>query len=218
MAKKIVLCLLVIFCFSVVGCGQKDKTEKEEPVSEETDNSKEGEVLQAGETLEANDTSESNDITDADDTSEAGGGSKEDEERPMFPWRDLTMSVLYALDDDTIKNGSNQPEGKYVQVFLKSVDGTIPWEQLTDKYKDFSVRDLGGKEYKAVAAGFSSDEEGGVDIRDLDKVEYSGVYPMFDVPKDVMLDDLTLLVKTEKDSETITVKIADVPHEAPEDK
>ena len=200
MTKKSILYLLIILCMGISACGTKGGTEKEESAAEKNDTLKEGDILEAGETLEGS------------------GDSKKDEELQMFPWQGRTISLVYALDNEMVKNGSQEAEGKYIQIFLECQDGTLTWDQVTGEYRDFIIRDSAGIEYPALATGFTTQTGQNIDVKELENAEYSGMSPIFDIPEEAMLDDLVLLVQTEDENEKIILKISDIPHEAPEDE
>ncbi len=137
-------------------------------------------------------------------------------EPKMFPWGSHTCGVMHAIDVVTDGSESEQPEGKFVEVGLMSMDKAFTIEDISHMLNDgdFFVRDAAGKEYGLKMIRFSIDG-GGV----TDESGRSAFYDLglkFDVPPDTAVDALTLCVKTETEGETIVVSLADVPGSAAE--
>lgn len=135
-------------------------------------------------------------------------------EPEMFPWGSHTCGVTHAADAAADGSGSEQPEGKFVEVGLTSVGGAFTIEDISHMLNDgdFFVRDAAGKEFQLKMVRFGDNSAKGEDGRPL----FYLLGLKFDVPPDTVVDGLTLCVKTETAGETIVVSLADVPRNAAE--
>lgn len=131
---------------------------------------------------------------------------------PFF-WNSYTLRIAYALDNETVNSGHAKVGEKSVQVFLESMYDTLSWDEVTRCGPDFSLRDSDGTEYSVVACGFQAVEGSSRNIADLANNRYIGFSPIFDVPKDIGFDALTLVVRDSETSEVITILLAGVPSE-----
>lgn len=75
----------------------------------------------------------------------------------------------------------------------------------------FTLRGADGTLYEAGSVTFTLEE--GMDFRNLAGESFASFGVVFDIPEEVALDTLTLLVDTDAENEHITVNMADVPIE-----
>lgn len=132
-------------------------------------------------------------------------------EPQMLPWNGHTLSMATVQDDGTITMGNYTVEGRLIKLTLDCVDGVISWEEVSGGYTDFVLRDAAGNDYAAIGAGMKIVGGEGVDISALESAEFAAMQPIFDIPAEMPLDELTLRVSTDTEGETITVPLAGVP-------
>lgn len=135
----------------------------------------------------------------------------------LFPWRGHTMCAKYVLDDGSAANGAEKPNGRYISICLECADGTIAWHDIKAGFQDFSLMDASGNEYTAVSSGFTIKEGQSHTIDALDTNEYTQTLPVFDIPQELSLNDLTLFVKTDADDVKIRILLEDIPQQKPEE-
>ena len=134
-----------------------------------------------------------------------------------IPWNGHILRVSYAVDNETVKSGHAASGKKSIQVILTSTKDTLSWDEVTSCGADFSLRGNDGTEYGVVTCGFQAEEGSSRNSADLAKNRYVGFSPIFDVPKDIGFDALTLIVKNDATIEGTNVSLAGVPSEAPVD-
>ncbi len=130
-----------------------------------------------------------------------------------FPWNGHTMQVSYALDDGTVKSGHAAAGEKSVQVFLVSPEDTLSWDELMSSGQYLQLQALDGTQYGMVSSGFEAVEGSSRNITDLATNQYVGFSPIFDVPADIGLDQLVLVVLNGEANETTFVSLAGIPAE-----
>lgn len=131
---------------------------------------------------------------------------------PELTWRSQKLQLTHALDDGTVKHGSQKPKGKYVQVFMCCLgDGTLNWESVTCAQSAFLLRTTDGTDYSASATGFQLQNTDGVKLDELEQQTFRGVSPIFDIPIDLHLEQLSLVIKADDGSETDIISLDGVP-------
>lgn len=132
-----------------------------------------------------------------------------------FPWHGHTMSVLYVLDDGTVVNGNEKPDGRYIKVFLECTDGVLSWDDI-GAYSEFAVRDSSGKVYVAEATGFTPVEGQSTNINDMENIDYIQLHPIFDIPENLTIDELELRYETGFADSHGEISLKGIPNQAPE--
>lgn len=118
--------------------------------------------------------------------------------RAELTWQGHTMLVTQVCDDGSVTNGTTAAQGRYIQVHIECADSVLSWDEITKNYTDFALLDGSETVYTPVCTGFSTKGEVSMDIDALPEADFSEISPIFDVPKDMPLSELQLLVNSEK--------------------
>ena len=130
----------------------------------------------------------------------------------MFPWLTYTAGISLCTDNpDKTGNAEKAADGRYIMIQISCVGEEFSWEDVTGKFTMFTLRDSDNNEYDVLRVTSTMKEGGNLD--DLEDTTYAYFGVVFDIPTDVALDTLTLLVDTDNENEHITVNMADVPIE-----
>jgi len=212
MMKKAALLLAALLAVSMLFAGCVPKAELDMDKFEESLQQNINIEPVVGQTLDAPQSETADEEETEDEAVQTDG---EDASSLYFPWRSYTMRVEHGQDDGSVKNGSNTPSGKFINVSLHCEDGKLVWDDISS-YSEFTLEDSDGNIYEAVGTGMTFQEGMQIALDKLEKSEFAGMAPIFDVPEDLTFDDLTLRVKGENEGETIIVPLAGLPK--PENK
>lgn len=136
---------------------------------------------------------------------------------PELTWQSQDLQLTHALDDGSVKHGSQKPEGKYVQVFMHCVgDNTLDWETVTLAQKCFLLRTADGTDYSASATGFKLHNADSVNFDELKNQAFREISPIFDIPIELHLDELSLVIKDSDGNETGNIPLDGIPAQAPD--
>jgi len=133
-------------------------------------------------------------------------------ETGTFPWRGHSAYISHAPRGESAGSSTAEPGGAGVQVILACADGTFSWDDITNGLGDFALRDAAGTEHGTKTFVLEAVEGSSRNIADLSTNRYVGFTPIFDLPADTDLDQLTLVVKDGQTGEIVWTKaLAEIP-------
>ena len=129
-------------------------------------------------------------------------------EPQMFPFLEKTGAVTGVSDDPNLipNSGDETASGRYVRVDIACMDGVFTSDHSGALIDTFELRDENSNTYPVEFAGFTAGEN-----FDFDNMEFTVMKPIFDIPIDIEINSLTLLVPGPNEGETIILPLADVP-------
>lgn len=133
---------------------------------------------------------------------------------PMFPWLSYTLTVALCTDDvDDAANRSFATGAgeRLVRVVLEGVGVEVQNDEIDEYYDMFVLRDDAGRKYgvRGTAVHGISFVNGKPGKNPMQE----GFDLFFVISVSIPLDDLVLLIDTDKPNEHIIVRMTDVPRE-----
>lgn len=135
-------------------------------------------------------------------------------QRDEFLWQGCRLYISYILDDGSIPAGTYTLSGKAVRVCLVCAEGLLSWDDVSKFSEGFQLKGPDGTVYEPFSCSWSTFGSENFALSDLDKMQFKGVFPNFDIPADGDLSEYRLLVRTDEGQREFS--LAGVPQQAPE--
>jgi len=127
-------------------------------------------------------------------TEEKQNVSQQLEDEYCFEWHGHIMRVEATQDDGSIIDKDTEPEGKYVNVTIKCIDGTLTYDEVNSYYTEVILLDKNEYFYYAVNTGYIFSVDEFLNLYDVRSCNFVALMPVFDIPTDSSVKDFVLYI------------------------
>ena len=103
------------------------------------------------------------------------------------------VTLTSVQDDGNVFGGSNKATGRYIKLYINCTDGSFTWADMRQHIGELTLMDANDNTYIPTGYGFVPEEGASTAVEDMDKINYVGVAPLYDIPAEQSVNELWLV-------------------------